>query len=139
MYLDLRIKLSNKLGTRPGGYRRNMVEVQQQTPFRVDDRLAWESCGKRRALSPRAQAKSLSPHLRFVIALPSPVKGAENRAAHVPSRELLWHLPFTKLETKRHAGSTDCLRFSFVGGKRKKSRKLRSPAYPACGPNIEAK
>ena len=28
---------------------------------------------------------------------------------------------------KRHAGSTGCLRFSFVGGKRKKSRKLRSP------------
>ncbi len=33
-------------------------------------------------------------------------------------------------EFYRHAGSTDCLRFSFVGGKRKKSRKLRSPACP---------
>ena len=33
-----------------------------------------------------------------------------------------------------HAGSTNWLRFSFVGGKRKKSRKLRSPACPASGP-----
>ena len=30
-----------------------------------------------------------------------------------------------------HAGSTNWLRFSFVGGKRKKSRKLRSPACRA--------
>jgi hypothetical protein len=39
---------------------------------------------------------------------------------------------------KRHAGSTDCLRFSFVGGKRKKSRKLRSPACRAFGPNLRS-
>jgi len=28
--------------------------------------------------------------------------------------------------------------FSFVGGKRKKSRKLRSPACPASGPNVRS-
>jgi hypothetical protein len=41
----------------------------------------------------------------------------------------------TNFLNKRHAESTDCLRFSFVGGKRKKSRKLRSPACPASSPN----
>src|SRR5579872_6134039 len=33
-----------------------------------------------------------------------------------------------------HAGSTNCRRFSFVSDKRKKSRKLRSPACRASGP-----
>jgi hypothetical protein len=46
---------------------------------------------------------------------------------------------FTNLPNERHAGSTDCLRFSFLGGKRKKSRKLRSPACPTSGPHITSK
>jgi len=36
----------------------------------------------------------------------------------------------------QHVGSTNWLRFSFVGGKQKKSRKFRSPTCRAQGSNI---
>ena len=47
--------------------------------------------------------------------------------------------PRSRQRMRWPAGSTDCLRFSFVGSRRKKSRKLRSPARCASGPNIRSK
>src|SRR5579864_2587621 len=49
--------------------------------------------------------------------------------------QTIWRIHFTN-GFCRHAGSSDWLRFSFVGGKRKKSRKLRSPARSAFGLNL---
>jgi len=46
-------------------------------------------------------------------------------------KRMWWQLQSRPSQTNPyalHAGSTNWLRFSFVGGKRKKSRKVRSPA-----------